>query len=84
VLREADVYTRSDDGANSSPIEAQRRERQDARQGFVVAVEMKDCGLVLVRAGCNQEVWYRDAMLAPCGELRLGHPGDRDRRGIRA
>jgi hypothetical protein len=42
VLREADAYTRSDDGANSSPLEAQRRERQDARQGFVVAIEVED------------------------------------------
>src|SRR5207244_9364490 len=67
----------------SSAVKPHRRERQDARERFVVAVEMKDSGLVLMRAGCNQQDGYGNAMPALGGELTLCRARDCDRLGIR-
>ena len=68
--------------AQLSALDPDRCEHQDPCKRLVVAVEMKNAGLVLVGARCDEQVWYWHAMAACRGELALGGACDRDRLGV--
>jgi hypothetical protein len=65
-----------------SALEANRRKAQHARQRLLMPVR-ENRRVVLMRAGCDEEIGNGHTMLALRGELPLGRASDRDLR-IRA
>ncbi len=67
-----------------SVLEAHGCEGENPGQRFVVAIEVEDGGVVLLRAGGDEQIGYRHTVLASRAELSLGCAGDRNGLGIDA